>query len=193
MTQAPKPEETKPDRQSENTEKSSFNDKAADLIIKAVMGGSLTVGGVGAFVALFKESDVPKAIASALIGLGLSYGASLLLPLHKGNQRRLGQAGEAIDGAIDRVAEPVVAKAKGLEDQYFQCQSWACRRQQSELAQLDGIGKPLLEEVFVPLQLDRSSMLPGFKDSEELKHIAVYQFSHCIILGKSSGSTGFSK
>jgi hypothetical protein len=165
MTQAPKSEEPK----SQDKEKPSFNDRLADIVLKVVMTGGVTGGSIGAFWSLFKESDVPKAIASAVIGLGISYGASLLNPLHKGNQRRLGQAGEAIDKAIDRTTEQVVAKAKGVEDQYFQCQAWACRRQRSEIAQHDGIFTPLLEEVFVPLTLNRSSMLAGFGVPDELQ------------------------
>lgn len=74
MTQAPKSEEPK----SQDKEKPSFSDKAADILLKVIMAGRAAGGTIGAGWSLFKESDVPKAIASAVIGLGISYGANLL-------------------------------------------------------------------------------------------------------------------
>ena len=60
--------------------KSSFNEQVAEVVLKVIMAGSFAGGGFGAFWSLFKESDLPKAIASAVIGVGLAYGAKLLLP-----------------------------------------------------------------------------------------------------------------
>ena len=34
------------------------------------------------------KSDTPKVFASALIGAGGSYGAKMLIPIHKGNEER---------------------------------------------------------------------------------------------------------
>lgn len=140
--------------------KVSLSDQIADVVIKAVRTGGVTVGSAGAFWSLFKDSDIPKAIASGVIGLGVSYGASLLNPVHKGNQDRLTKAGKAANNAIDHG----IAKVSGVEEQYFLCQAWACRRQKSEgVIQHNGIFLPLLEEIYVPLELDASSLPAGWR------------------------------
>ncbi|QUY42314.1 GUN4 domain-containing protein [Acaryochloris marina] len=142
--------------------KVSLSDQIADVVVKAVRTGGVTVGGAGAFWSLFNDSDIPKALASGVIGLGISYGASLLNPVHKGTQDRLTKAGEAANKAIDHG----IAKVSGVEEQYFRCQAWACRRQKSEgVIQHDGIFRPLLEEIYVPLQLDRNSLPSGLRES----------------------------
>ena len=74
------------------TTKTPLNEQIADIVLKVIMTGGLAGGGVGAFWQLFKDSDIPWAIATAGIGLGLSYAAKMLMPVHKGNQRRLEQA-----------------------------------------------------------------------------------------------------
>lgn len=140
--------------------KASLSDQIADVVVKALRTGGVTVGGAGAFWSLFKDSDIPKALASGVIGLGITYGASLLSPVHKGNQDRLTKAGEAANNTIDHG----IAKAIGLEEQYFRCQAWACRRQKSDgVIQHDGIFVPLLEEIYVPLELDASSLPSGWR------------------------------
>ncbi|ABW27725.1 GUN4 domain-containing protein [Acaryochloris marina] len=144
--------------------KVSLSDQIADVVVKAVRTGGVTVGGAGAFWSLFKDSDIPKALASGVIGLGISYGASLLNPVHKGNQDRLTKAGEAANKAIDHG----IAKVSGVEEQYYRCQAWACRRQKSEgVVQHDGIFMPLLEEIYVPLELDASSLPAGWRKFPE--------------------------
>lgn len=145
---------------SKSKAKVSLSDQIADVVVKAVRTGGVTVGGAGAFWSLFKDSDIPKALASGVIGLGISYGASLLNPVHKGNQDRLTKAGEAANKAIDHG----IAKVSGVEEQYYRCQAWACRRQKSEgVVQHDGIFMPLLEEIYVPLELDASSLPAGWR------------------------------
>jgi hypothetical protein len=149
-------------------EKPVLSDKIADILLKVVMTGGVAGGGLGAAWSLFKESDVPKAIASAVIGVGISYGASLLTPLHQGNKRRLENAGKAIDKGIERTFEQAGAKVRGVEDQYFHCQASACERNRSEgMPQADkSIFITLLEEVFVPLQLDYKGLPSGYQGCE---------------------------
>ncbi|MEM7062067.1 MAG: hypothetical protein AAF572_02755 [Cyanobacteria bacterium P01_B01_bin.77] len=88
-----------------------LNERLADILLKAISAAGLTAGGAGAFWQLFNQDDLPKAIASAAIGLGISYGATLLQPLHKGNQRRLEQAGKA----LDQKADQLVTQASGFK------------------------------------------------------------------------------
>ncbi|MBD2122158.1 GUN4 domain-containing protein [Trichocoleus sp. FACHB-262] len=155
MTEAPEPKD-------KATEQAPLNEKIADLVLKVVMTGGVAGGGIGAFWSLFKDSDVPKAIASAVIGLGISYAAKMLQPVHEGNQRRLEKAGKAIDAAIDRgLAEPA---RRTIEDRYLECQALDCQALRSEgVAQHQGIFIPLLEEVFVPLEVAAGASLPGFR------------------------------
>ncbi|MDX2214025.1 MAG: GUN4 domain-containing protein [Oculatellaceae cyanobacterium bins.114] len=111
---------------------------------------------------------MPKAIASAVIGLSISYGAKMLQPIHAGNQRRLADAGKAIDKTIDNSTRFVIDKISGgtIEDRYLACQAAECQRLRSEgVAQHQGVFIPLLEEVFVPLALGAGASLPGFKIS----------------------------
>jgi GUN4-like/NACHT domain len=154
----------KSDSSEKKPEQDSLNDKIADIAVKVFMAGGIAGGGLGAFWSLFKDSDVPKAIASAVIGLGISYGAKLLQPINKGNEERLEKAGKAIDKAIDGATNQIITKASGFEDRYLDCQMWDCQAVRSEgVAQYEGIFAPLLEEVFVPLALGTDALAPGFK------------------------------
>jgi GUN4-like/NACHT domain len=160
------PEPESKDAKDTAGEKLPLNEQIASIVLKVVMTGGVAGGGLGAFWALFKESDVPKAIASAAIGLGLSYAAKMLQPVHEGNQRRLENAGKALDKTIDDAIGFVGGKVSGgtPEDRYLQCQAWDCQALRSEgVAQQEGIFTPLLAEVFVPLALASSANIPGFK------------------------------
>ncbi|MBE7386019.1 MAG: GUN4 domain-containing protein [Leptolyngbya sp. SIO1E4] len=140
-----------------------LNARLAEILLKAISTGGITVGGANAFWQLIKQDgSIPKAIASAVIGLGIACGAKLLQPIHQGNEKRLQAAGEKINKTIDRTGERLTYGS--FEDWYLQCQAWDCQSYRPEgMAQHDGIFTPLLEEVFVPLGLDLSATLPGFK------------------------------
>ncbi|MBF2051150.1 MAG: hypothetical protein EDM05_025695 [Leptolyngbya sp. IPPAS B-1204] len=77
------------EKSAEPAAKPTFSEQVADILLKFVMAGGVAGGGFGAFWSLFKDSDVPKAIASAVIGLGISYAAKMLQPIDAGNRRRL--------------------------------------------------------------------------------------------------------
>lgn len=145
------------------TEKAPFNEQIADIMLKVLMTGGVASGGIGAFWSLFKDSDIPKAIASAVIGLGISYAAKMLQPIHQGNERRFEKTGKAIDGAIDRLGEGAIAKITNVEDRYFACQAADCETCNPDgMVKLGGIFTPMLEQVFVSLELDPTDRLPGF-------------------------------
>ncbi|MBE9100078.1 GUN4 domain-containing protein [Vacuolonema iberomarrocanum] len=149
-------------------EKPPLNEQIADIALRVIMAGGVTGGGIGAFWSLFRESDIPKAIASAAIGLGISYAAKMLTPIHKGNERRLEEAGKAVDAGIDWVTDQVIAKATGFENKYRLCQASACQRLRSEgVAQYDRILIPLLRDVYVPLALDFNATSAGFRDFQD--------------------------
>lgn len=143
--------------------KPPLSEQIVDLLIKILRPGGITAGGMGAAWFLFIDSDIPKAIASAGIGVLISYGAKLLQPIHRGTERRLEQLGTAADRGIDRVGEAVVAKITSVEDRYFASQAADCEICHTEgLGKISGIFTPMLEQVFVPLELDRSALLPGW-------------------------------
>ncbi|MDJ0706253.1 MAG: GUN4 domain-containing protein [Leptolyngbyaceae cyanobacterium MO_188.B28] len=155
MTQSPAPEEKQP-----------INEQLANIALKIIKPGGLTCGGLGAFWFLFIQSDIPRAIASAVIGVGLSYGAKLLQPIHHGNQKRAEEAGKAIDNGIDQILKYLTDKATGgtPDDRYLACQALACQAARSEgVIQHNGIFTPLLVEVFVSLSIDSTATLTGFK------------------------------
>jgi hypothetical protein len=168
-------------------EKPVLSDKIADILLKVVMTGGVAGGGLGAAWSLFKESDVPKAIASAVIGVGISYGASLLTPLHQGNKRRLENAGKAIDGSIDENIKQLIARVTRAEDAYLLSQALSCRDYKSEgMGSRDRISIPMLQQVFVPLELDWSAIPPGlekrlrkgasWQEGEALREICIWDF-----------------
>ncbi|MEB3293395.1 MAG: GUN4 domain-containing protein [Synechococcales bacterium] len=133
-------------------------DQLAEMIVKVLMTGGIGAGSIGAFWSLFKDSDVPKAIASAAIGVAITYGAKLLSPLHQGTERRLEATGKAIDGKIDNFIEDL--QTRGADDPYLQLQKEDC---QTSLC--DGITQvftPLLEEIFVPLSMTFTDRHPGW-------------------------------
>ena len=133
----------------------------AERIRQAIVPGGATAGGLGAFWELFidNEGEIAKAIASACIGLGLSYGAAMLKPLHEANQRRTRHVGNV----VNEVAERAFAKVTGFEGKYSLCQAWDCEAVRSEgMKHRDGIFEPMLKDVFVELQIDGNSRLPGF-------------------------------
>jgi hypothetical protein len=124
------------------------------------MTGGVGVGGLGAFWSLFKESDIPKAIASLVIGVGIAYGASLLGPVHQGNQRRFGKIGNWVDRRIDGAMEVGKWKLSGCDGKYLQRQGERCQEYYGidveDFKQPEGILQVNLDEVFVPLNLDMS-------------------------------------
>lgn len=162
-------------------------ERIAEIVLKVIAAGGLTAGGANAFWQLIKDDgSIPKAIVSGVIGLGVAYGAKLLMPIHRGNEQRLGQTGELINKTIDRTTERAFARATGFEAWYLQCQAWDVQAYRSEgMPQQEGIFTPMLEEVFVPLALDLSSTLPGFKvapkdfadqDLERLTNLNIWHF-----------------
>ena len=141
---------------------SDWKDQFSEIIVKVLMTGGVGAGGLGAFWSLFKESDIPKAIVSGVIGVGIAYGASLLSPLHQGNQRRFGRAGQKLDKSIDELVEQLGAKATRAEEAYLLAQALDCRDYKTEgMGKRDRIGIPLLEEVYVALELDSSAVKAG--------------------------------
>ena len=137
-------------------------DQLAELLRKAIVPGGATVGGIGAFWELFisNEGDVLTAVASAGIGLALSYGAAMLKPFHSANQRRAGYIGDVVNEGTERL----FAKATRFEDKYLLCQAWDCESVRSEGVQpVEGIFEPMLQDVFVELQIDSSASFAGFE------------------------------
>ena len=151
---------TNPKQPQQQPKASNFQDKLA----AALMAGGIGGGGLGAFWAALVKDDIPKAIASAVIGLGITYGASLLKPIDQGNRRRLGNVGQAVDHAIEDGLDRLFATATKAEDAYLACQALDCRDYKSEgMGKRDRIMTPMLQEVFVPLELDSSRVPAGLK------------------------------
>ncbi len=163
MTQEPEP---KP--------KLSLEEQITDIVLKTIKTGGIAGGGIGAFWQLFMASDIPKAIASMVIGAGISYGAALLQPIHEGNKKRFKGLGESADRGIEKLGENVAAnwQALGFDAKYLQCQMWDCHEDYAVGLREDEnlpVNNPLLREVFVPLELSSDSIASGyeFRDRDE--------------------------
>ena len=158
----------------ESKSKVSLEEQITDIVLKTIKTGGIAGGGIGAFWQLFMASDIPKAIASALIGAGISYGAALLQPIHEGNKKRFKGLGESADRGIEKFGENVAAnwQALGFDAKYLQCQMWDCHEDYAVGLREDEnlpVNNPLLREVFVPLELSSDSIASGyeFRDRDE--------------------------
>ena len=163
MTQEP---ESKP--------KLSLEEQITDIVLKAIQTGGIAGGGIGAFWQLFKESDIPKAIATAVIGVGISYATTLIQPIHKGTKKRLEKAGDAADRGIDRLGEVVVAKVLSMEERYFEAQAADCTLYKTEgIGDADGRGQGhLLDDVFVRLELNRDMRGAGWNSEIDRSNLS---------------------
>jgi hypothetical protein len=170
------------DIQPTSPSKSSLQEQFGELAIKGIMVGGVGVGGFGAFWSLFVASDVPKAIASGLSGIMISYGASLLKPLHEGNQQRFGKAGQWINRQVDDRLEALNWKRKDCDGKYLERQGERCREYYGidveDFKQPEGILQVNLDEVFVPLNLDVSmgGMARGLDEAEKEKTWEIWDF-----------------
>jgi len=152
--------------------KLSLEEQITDFVLKVVKTGGIAGGGGHALWLLIKESDIPRALASAVIGVGISYAAKLLQPIHKGNDERLDRLGNAINDGINRAGDAVVAKVTSVEDRYFDAQAADC-----ELCRTEGVGKivriatPMLEDVFVRLSLNLNLGSAGFRNEQRFTQL----------------------
>ena len=159
MTQEPE-QKTKP----------SLEEQITDIVLKTIKTGGVAGGGGHALWLLIKESDIPRAFASAVIGVGISYAAKLLQPIHKGNDERLDRLGNAINDGINRAGGAVVAKVTSVEDRYFDAQAADCELCKTEgFGKIDGIATLMLEDVFVRLSLNLNMGIAGFRNDQRLE------------------------
>jgi len=165
--------------------KLTWEEKVTDILLKAIMTGGIGVGGVNAFWELFMKSDIPKAIASMFIGAGISYGAKMLMPIHKGNEERAERLGNAVNDGINRAGDMVAKKINSVADRYFEAQATECELCKTEGVSDDRLFKLTLEDVFVPLALDRTMCSSGFRElQKEIENFQDYNLDIWQILAK---------
>ncbi|NDJ15876.1 NACHT domain-containing protein [Myxacorys almedinensis] len=151
MPEEPTP---KPDKQEE---KSPWNEKLAELLIKAAIGG-----GAGTVITLLSSTELPRLALGAGIGGAATMVYAFVEPIAKRTNKGLGQAGDKTADAIGKKTEQVIATLTSAEDRYFTAQSQECKYCRTEgMAKVEGIFTPMLEKVYVPLELDRSAFRPG--------------------------------
>jgi hypothetical protein len=145
----------------EKSEPSSLPSQLAELAIKVLKPGGVSVGGGYGLWLLFIEHKSSEAIASALIGFCFSYAGKLLEPIHQGNQRRLKRMGEVIDGSIDGGISQIVAKVSRTEAKYLEAQKLACQTDRCQGLMRNSV--PLLEEIYVPLSISGGIISAGWQ------------------------------
>ncbi len=149
---------------SEPPNQSALAKQLAEVVIKVLKPSGVGVGSLLGLWFLLVESKVAEAIAATLIGFCLSYAGKLWEPIHRGNQARMEKTGETLNAAIGDTIDQLFAKATGAEDVYLLCQALDCRDYKPEgMGARDRVFIPMLQEVFVPLELDTSSIAPGLK------------------------------
>ena len=168
-----------PDKTSDSP---SIPNQLAELVIKVLKPGGVGVGGLYGLWLLAIEHQVAEAIAATLIGFCFSYVGYLLEPIHRGNQRRLQKAGQAIDDSIEDNIEHLFAKATRAEDAYLLCQALDCRDYKPEgMGARDRVFIPMLQNVFVPLELDSGAIPAGlqgrrWQHSDPLREQRIWDF-----------------
>jgi hypothetical protein len=129
-------------------------ERIAELLLKAIAAGGLTVGSGSAFWQLIKDDgSVPKAVASFVIGLGIAYGTTLLKPIDSGNRRRLERAGQTIDNTLDRATEQVITRVTGFEPKYLEALKTHCHNLNVE-GYKGRLPRLVLDQVYVPLRVN---------------------------------------
>ena len=173
MTQ--EPESDKP--------KLTIEEQLINFAAIVIRNGGLVGGGAGAAWVYFKESDIPKAIATMVLGALTSYASVLLKPIDEGNKRRLKAIGDAADQGIDRVGVNIAAvwQSLGFMEKYLKCQELDCHednvvgmREDEDLP----VNSPLLREVFVPSELSSGSLARGYESrdrSEICEQLQIWQ------------------
>jgi GUN4-like/NACHT domain len=155
----PESEEKKPEKKEEPL---TLVSNLAELAIKALKPGGVTVGGGYGLWLLLIEHKSGAAITSALIGFCASYAGKLFESVHEGNQRRLGKAGKAIDQAIDGGIDQLFAKVTGAEAKYLEAQKLACQTDRCQGFMQSSV--PLLEEIIVSLSISSTATYPGWQE-----------------------------
>lgn len=146
---------------------SALANQLAEVASTVLKPGGIGVGGLTGLWFLLVERQVAEAITAILIGFCLSYAGKLLEPIHRGNQQRLTKTGETVNAALDDAIDRLFAKATKVEEIYLLCQALDCCDYKPEgMGARDRIFVPMLQEVFVPLELDSSSILPGLRSRQ---------------------------
>jgi hypothetical protein len=134
------------------------------VLWKVVTTGAVTGGGV---MAALNGTKLPE-IAMGMLGGGLFTGAgaigyAYIDPIARRTKKGAGDAGVKAVEAFDWTAEQLWAKATQVETKYCLAQAEECEGYRPEaVRQYETIRKPMLRDVFVPLELDGQSMRAGF-------------------------------
>jgi hypothetical protein len=141
-------ESSKKEEAKKDGAKSDVSQQVTDWILKFIMAG----GSLGAGWALFKESDLPKALISGLLAIGAGYVTTLMKPVHEGNETRLKKFGKKLDKKTDEWIDTTWGNLSGFERQYLEALKVNCYA-----LKIEGFKGYLpalaLEEVFVPLRI----------------------------------------
>jgi hypothetical protein len=134
------------------------------VIWALVTSGAVTGGGV---MAVLSGTKLPEIALGAAAG-GLFSGAGALGyayvdPMARRAKKGAKDAGNKTVEAIDWSAEQLWAKATKVETKYCLAQAEVCEGYRPEaMRQYETIRKPMLRDVFVPLELDGQAMQAGY-------------------------------
>ncbi|MEM9138019.1 MAG: NACHT domain-containing protein [Cyanobacteria bacterium P01_F01_bin.42] len=148
-----------------------LSQKFVELLLKVMTPSSGVISGLGSFILLPIESPPIKAIFSIVIGSGITLTGKFLKPLSQASQEKAEDLGKGTVQMAARLSEQAIAKITNVDDRYAACQAAACETISTEgllTGKLGGLFTPMLDQVYVPLELDRSAQIPGLWNVQEI-------------------------
>ena len=137
-----------PQKSEEKDDKTPWNFKLSDILIKALAGGS-----IGAVATLLSSSDLPKLALGTVIGGGIApIVFAIVEPISKKLKQGAGYVGDATAAGTEDTAQKYLTSLSGFERKYLQALQTYCHA--LEVEGFRGNLPPLaLADVFIPLRL----------------------------------------
>lgn len=148
-----------------------LSQKFIELLLQVMTPSSGVISGLGSFILLPIDSQLLKAIASLAIGGGITLARKFLKPLSQASQNTAEDLGKKTTQLAARLSEQAITEITNVDERYAACQAAACETITTEgllTGKLGGLFTPMLDQVYVPLEFDRSAQIPGFKDAKEI-------------------------
>ena len=148
-----------------------LSQKLIELLLQVLTPSSGVISGLGAFILLPMDSPLLKAIAAIALGSGVTLTGKVLKPLSQASQEKAENLGKRATQLAGRLTEQAITEITNVDERYAACQAAACETITTEgllTGKLGGLFTPMLDQVYVPLELDRSAQSPSLCHVQEI-------------------------